>query len=135
MKALLLGSLLLISVGSISEATTTPSKKDESLSYEIQVGDKITRFHIKKTRGHSSFEASQSPNRTSKKGELSDENFVFLKKKFTEIQGLTSYSTASCPRQHVGAVVDGKKIESCLTAKNKTTQKLVELSQALRFLL
>lgn len=123
MKIFLLAAYLLIS----NNAQANISKG----TLEVIIGNNRSRIEIYSDKTY----RSQSGLRIQKTGKLNDKNFTYFLNEFTKRNWLTPYPTKGCPRAKISLTVDGKKIESCLEAKNRTKNSLIELSNRVRFLL
>lgn len=98
---------------------------------EVRVGDKTSYFEFFSDK---SYKAQRGQEKIHS-GKLNEKNFKYYSREFKKASKLKSFPVQACSREMLSLQTGGKKIESCISAKNPTAKGLTELSNRVRFLM
>lgn len=98
---------------------------------EVSIGDKMSSFELFADQTFKS-QRGQEPVQS---GKLNNRNYKYFSREFTKANKLKSFPVQGCLTEKVKLEIAGKKIESCIGAKNSTAKGLTELANRVRFLM
>lgn len=126
-----------LSIKDSSRIRVPPSRPTSGgFQFEVSLGDRETRFIVWGSPEEKYYYA-ESNGGLRKKGYLSQKNHDFLIRKVNEMKPYKGVPVTICPRMKMTLILEGEKSDktACLNLKNPLTQKMMDLSSVLSFLI